>query len=405
MDTRKLRGLIRDRTHPPTRSAVPTRSALPSYSVRVKSPAVIVVGAGIIGCTIAHELAAAGARVQVIDARQPGQGATRASAGILAPYIEGHELAPLRSLGRRSLDLYDAFIERARHDSGCDVIYNRNGTFELAFSDADVDRLSALSGALWKEGVEARWVPPLAFEDHEPLVNADAKGALLITAHGFVGVTSLTLASAAAAEGFGARFKTETGAIRIHQMPAGRVGVQTAAANWDADRVVLAAGSWSSRITVEGADPVPVRPIRGQLIQLEMKPGALRHVVWGPTGYLVPWPDGSVLVGSTVEDVGFDENYTDEGVNTLRAAAVSLVPSLAGAPMTSVRTGLRPRGPDDLPMLGLSMAVPGLIYATAHYRNGVMFAPLTAKLVQDLVFDRGADPALRDLTPARHGHL
>ncbi len=371
----------------------------------MKSPAVIVVGAGIIGCTVAHELAAAGARVQVIDARQPGQGATRASAGILAPYIEGHGLATLRLLGGRSLDLYDPFIDRVRDDSGRDVIYKRDGTFELAFSDADVDRLTALSAALWKEGVEAQWVPPLAFEDHEPLVNAEAKGALLITPHGFVGVTSLTLAAAAAAQRLGARFKTETGAIRIHHMPAGRVGVETSTSSWDADRVVLAAGSWSSQITVEGADLVPVKPVRGQLIQLEMKPGAIRRVVWGPNGYLVPWPDGSVLVGSTVEDVGFNENYTEAGVAALRNAAIGLVPSLADAPMTAVRTGLRPRGPDDLPMLGLSMAVPGLIYATAHYRNGVLLAPLTAQLVRELVFDRGADPALRDLAPARHGHL
>jgi glycine/D-amino acid oxidase-like deaminating enzyme len=117
----------------------------------------------------------------------------------------------------------------------------------------------------------------------------------------------------------------------------------------------------------------------------------------------VPWPDGSVLVGSTVEDVGFDENYTDEAVAKLRAAAASLVPILANAETTSIRTGLRPKGPDDLPVLGHSKAVPGLIYATAHYRNGVMFAPLTVKLVSDLVFGRAADPALRDLDPSRFG--
>ena len=371
----------------------------------MRSPAVIVVGAGIIGCTIAHELAAAGARVQVIDARQPGQGATRASAGILAPHIEGHDLTALQALGARSLDLYDAFIERTRADSGLEIIYDRRGTFELALSDADVDRLSALSGRLWKTGIEARWIPPAAFEDHEPFASAAAKGALLITTHGFVGVTSLTLAAAAAAERLGARFKNETGAIRIHQMPAGRVGVETSSSSWDADRVVLAAGSWSSGISVEGAEPIPVRPVRGQLIQLQASPGALRHVVWGPNGYLVPWPDGSVLVGSTVEDVGFDERHTEEGIATLRAAATELAPVLAEAPMSGVRTGLRPRGPDDLPILGLSMAVPGLIYATSHYRNGVMLAPLTAQLIEDLVFDRGGDPALRDLSPARHGHL
>jgi glycine oxidase len=188
-------------------------------------------------------------------------------------------------------------------------------------------------------------------------------------------------------------------------MPNGRVGVQASNQMWDADRVVLAAGSWSSMITVQDADQVPVKPIRGQLIQLQTDPGVIHRVIWGPDGYLVPWPDGSVLVGSTVEDVGFDERHTDEAVAKLRATAATLVPSLANTQMSSVRTGLRPKGPDDLPILGRSKAVPGLIYATAHYRNGVMFAPLTVQLVADLVFDRPADPALHDLDPARVGRL
>jgi len=370
----------------------------------VNSPAVIVIGAGIVGCTVAHELTKSGARVQVLETRTPGQGATRASAGILAPYIEGHE-DTFRDLGARSLESYDGFIERLRADSGHDLVYQRNGTLELAFSDADVARLTALSAALWKQGVEARWIAPAAFADLEPLASPRAQGALLIPIHGFVGATSLTLAAAAAAEKLGARFKNAIGAIRIYSMPGNRVGVQTAESTWDADRVVLAAGSWSSKVTVEGADPVPVKPIRGQLLQLQAAPGAIRRVLWGPDGYLVPWPDGSVLVGSTVEDVGFDERHTEEAVAKLRAAAAALVPDLAAAPMTDVRTGLRPRGPDDLAMIGVSKVVPGLIYATAHYRNGVMFAPLTVQLVRDLVFDRGADPALRDLDPSRHGKL
>jgi glycine oxidase len=195
----------------------------------------------------------------------------------------------------------------------------------------------------------------------------------------------------------------ETGAIRISSKPSGCVAVQTATDLHEADRVVLAAGSWSSRITVEGADPVPVKPIRGQLIQLQSKPGAIHRVMWGPDGYLVPWPDGAVLVGSTVEDVGFDESHTADAVQRLRNAAASLVPGLAGAAISDIRTGLRPKGPDDVPILGRSSVVPGLIYATAHYRNGVLFTPLTVELVRELVFDRGADPALKDLDPARLG--
>ena len=232
------------------------------------TPSVLVIGAGIVGCTAAHQLAKSGARVQVIETRQPGQGATRASAGILAPYIEGHQSEALRSLGRRSLDLFDPFIEQLRADSGHPVIYQRNGTFEVAFDQAEVDRLAVLAAALSAEGVENRWVPPELFVDYEPLVSSAALGALLISTHGFAGVTSVTLAAVAAAEKHCVRFKSEIGAIRIFPTPANRVGVEAGGEAWAADRVVLAAGSWSSQISIEGADPVPVKPIRGQLIQL-----------------------------------------------------------------------------------------------------------------------------------------
>jgi glycine oxidase len=368
-------------------------------------PSVIVVGAGIVGCTVAYELARAGARVQVLEPRSPGQGATRASAGILAPYIEGHGSQTLRDLGRRSLDLYDDFMMRLAADSGEAIVYQRTGTFELAFTPADVDRLAALSSALQAGHIESQWVAPGAFTDLEPQVSGKALGALLIPTHGFVSVTQVTLAAARAASKLFARFKDAVGAVRIFRLPNGRVGVKTANATWEADRVVLAAGSWSTQIAVEGADTIPVKPIRGQLIQMQTTPGSITRVIWGPDGYLVPWPDGSVLIGSTVEDVGFDENHTDEAVARLRNAAIELVPALASAEISSIRTGLRPKGPDDVPLLGRSRVLPGLIYATAHYRNGVLFTPLTVQLVRELVFDQPADPALKDLDPSRHGGI
>jgi glycine oxidase len=368
-------------------------------------PSVIVVGAGIVGCTVAYELATAGARVQVFETRTPGQGATRASAGILAPFIEGHGSALLRQLGKRSLDLYDAFMQRLAADSGEEIVYQRNGTFEIAFSAEDVERLTALSKALHADGIASSWIQPEGFSDFEPQASTKALGALMIPTHGFVGVSQLTLAAMRAAEKLKIRFKSAIGAIRIMRLPNGRVGVKTANAVWEADKVVLAAGSWSSQITVEGAEPIPVKPIRGQLIQMQTEPGAIRRVIWGPNGYLVPWPDGSVLIGSTVEDVGFDESHTEDAVAQLRNAAIELVPSLANAEISSIRTGLRPKGPDDVPLLGPSRVVPGLIYATGHYRNGVLFTPLTVQFVSDLIFNRPADPALKDLDPSRAGKL
>jgi len=366
--------------------------------------AVTVIGAGVVGSTIAWELASAGAAVRLIDARRAGDGATRASAGVLAPYIEGHPASPLRELGRESLDLYDAFIARLSADSHRAIVYQRTGSLEVALTMEEAERLSAASAVLWREGVEARWIPGAVIPDLEPNVTPDAPGALFIPMHGYVGVSSLAAAAVAGARQHGAEVLEASGAIEVSAVPGGGVRVRTEAASWDADMAVVAAGSWSSGITVEGADPVPVRPIRGQLIQLSAPPGTVRHIVWGTAGYLVPWPDGSVLVGATVEDVGFDEGATEEARRGLLDMAAALVPALAGAALADVRVGLRPRGPDDLPMVGRSLAVPGLIYATAHYRNGVLLAPLTAQLVRRLVLDPAA-PTIAALDPARCGRL
>ena len=134
-------------------------------------PSVIVVGAGIVGCTAAYELAKSGAQVQIVEPRAPGQGATRASAGILAPDIEGHGSMLLRTLGRRSIALYDDFIARLRADSGHQIFYQRNGTFDLAFSTADVDRLQELAAMLAKDRIEAHWIEPKDFDSYEPLAS------------------------------------------------------------------------------------------------------------------------------------------------------------------------------------------------------------------------------------------
>jgi glycine oxidase len=347
---------------------------------------VIVIGAGVVGSTIAYELASAGARVRLFDARTPGDGATRASAGVLAPYIEGHPASPLRDLGRESLDRFDEFIARLRGDSRREIVYERAGTLEVALTP---EQVASASAALWREGVEARWVPAAVLPDLEPQVSIQAAGGLFIPMHGHVGVSSLTTAAVAAATDFGAELIVETGAVDVRRASGGGVLVRAATGAWEADVAVMAAGSWSSRIRVEGADPVPVKPIRGQLLQLGAKPGLLQRVVWGDAGYLVPWPDGSVLAGATVEDVGFDESSTQEARRALLEMAAALVPALKSA---------------DLALIGRSRVVPGLIYATGHYRNGVLLAPLTAEIVRRLALDPAA--ATRpELEPSRFGHL
>jgi glycine oxidase len=366
---------------------------------------VVVIGAGVIGCACAYELASAGARVQVIDTRGVGEGASYASAGVLCPYIEGHESSEFRALGRRSLDLYDDFAARIIEDSGITLQYDRSGTLEVAFEEDEVARFNATAQALSKEGVDARLLDLDALREFEPLASTGARGGLLIGIHGFVSVPDLTEALALAARRKGAEFILATRVVSI-QEAGGRPAVETERGSYTPDAVVMAAGSWAGQIAIEGVKAIGIKPIRGQLLHLAwLTAQPLRRVVWGSECYIVPWRNGRVLVGATVEDAGFDERATAAGVRDLLDAACTLVPHLWKASFVEARVGLRPQSPDSLPVVGRSQVVPGLIYATGHYRNGVLLAPLTASLVKTIVAQHGEDEALASLAPSRLGRL
>jgi glycine oxidase len=366
------------------------------------TPEVIIVGAGIIGCACAHELAAAGLRVGVFDVRRTGQGASQASAGVLAPFIEGHEHGPLRELGARSLGMYDRFVQDVMQHSGLTVQYSRNGTLEVAYRPESADLLRKSVDALGAEGVRAEWLEGPARRSAAPRGTPAASGGLLIADHGFVGVPDLVDALAASAMRNGATFALESQVIAIDHGPGGRIAVATENGVSFADAVVVATGSWTGELTIVETPSVEIKPVRGQLLHLSWTTTQpLRHVLWGPDCYVVPWLNGRVLVGATVEDAGFDERATAAGVRDLLAAGCALVPELQHATFAEVRVGLRPAATDNLPVIGPASGLPGVIFATGHYRNGVLLAPLTAALVKDLVLGEQRDPALAVLAPSR----
>ena len=366
---------------------------------------IIVIGAGIVGCAIAHELASRGASVEIIDERPVGMGATQASAGVLAPFIEAREGSPLLQLTVRSLDLYDAFIERTIADSKAAIPYRRTGTLDVAVNDTELSALRATADVLARRGVPAVLLDASAVRAEEPQLGVGAIGGLLIESHGFVAATDLTRALAAAARTRGAQL-IERGRVRRITSRGGDAVVETDRGSLTSSAVVLAAGSWSGQIEIEGvAATVPVRPVRGQLLHLDWVGTPLRRVTWSARCYLVPWEDGSLLVGATVEEAGFDERTTVAGIRDLLDAASELVPRAWQAGFQGARVGLRPATADDLPVIGASSVMPNLMYATGHYRNGVLLAPLTAQLVADALLENRSDPMLAAVSPSRFGEL
>jgi glycine oxidase len=359
---------------------------------------VIVVGAGIIGCAIARELAARGAGVRLFEARTVAGGATQASAGILAPYIEGHDRGPLFELTLRSLAMFDDFVARTAAGTAIDVDYRRCGSLEVAADDAAAE---SFRRAAAQDPHALEWLTAADARRLEPALPESIPGAVLAPSHGYVAVTALTEALVWDAMRHGAELETGRH-VRAVERRDGAVAVTADdGASWRANHIVVASGSWSGQLEQPDAAAPAVRPIRGQLVRLSWRGQPLSHVIWGRDCYVVPWRDGTVLVGATVEDVGFDARTTAAGVRDLLDAVCELLPEAWGATFIDARAGLRPATADGLPIIGPSPTIEGLIYATGHYRNGVLLAPLTAAIVADLILDGRRDPALAVTAPGR----
>jgi glycine oxidase len=362
-------------------------------------PDVVVVGGGIIGCAVAEALSARGAAVRVIDPRPLAGGATQASGGMLVPHAEGMHHPSLEALGARSLGLYDSFV--AKHQPDIPVPYERTGSLHVAFDDEEAAELEVLERRHRERGIQTHLLTGPEARSIEPGLAADCVRALLVPVPGYVSAPDLARGLFAAAASRGASWMT-AGVQRIARDHGTGLRVETSTGTLTSTHVVLAAGTWTPQLEIEGVPPLPIRPVRGQLLHLRWASRAASRIVWGARSYLVPWPDGTMLVGATTEDVGFDERATVTGVRDLLDAAAEILPAAWQAEFGGVRVGLRPASPDELPIVGPSTRLPGLVYATAHYRNGVLLAPLTADLVVHAI-EGGDDPAFATLSPSRFG--
>jgi glycine oxidase len=382
----------------------------------VRVAEIVVVGAGVIGLGVAYELARRGARVTVLDARAAGLGASQASAGVLAPYIEAPAQGALRDLSVESLGLYDEFVARVTRDARTEVEYRHTGTIDVALDADEAEHLKATAGALETLGVRTEWRQGADIFRLAPAIAPAAVAALFIPDHALVSAPGLVRALVRAGESHGVTYRSGARVTKITRHGDRlsvhiEAGPATAAAHGagtagesetiSAENVVIAAGSWSGQIDTGDTPAVPVRPVRGQLLHLGWRATPFAHVLWGARCYMVPWQDGTVLVGATVEEVGFAEDVTVAGVHTLLSAAAELVPETMSARFKEARVGLRPATTDTVPVIGPSPSMPGLFYATGHYRNGILLAPLTAVMLADGILEGRWHRLLDATSPAR----
>jgi glycine oxidase len=351
-------------------------------------PKTVVIGAGVIGLGIAWRLAQAGCTVAVYDKAEAGRGASWAAAGMLAAAVEtepGEE--PLLPLTLESQRRWPGFARELEAASGVSVQYRDEGTLVVALNRDDAETMRHSFEFQKSLGLEIEWLNAAEARHREPHLKPGIAAAVYSRNDHQVENRALAQALTAACRIAGVAIHEHCPVAEV--VIAGRQarGIETARGREDAEIVVLAAGAWSREIGgIPGAHQPPVRPIKGQMLALQMDPQAplLRHVVWLPRVYLAPRLDGRLIVGATVEERGFDTSLTAGGMLALLEGAWRGVPSIEELPIAESWVGFRPGSRDDAPMLGPS-GIDGLVVATGHHRNGILLTPVTADLVSDYI--------------------
>jgi glycine oxidase len=350
---------------------------------RSKSYDAVVIGGGLIGLACAWRTAERGLSVAVLERGEPGHGASGVAAGMLAPVTEadfGEE--PLLRLNLASRELWPGFAAELEERSGLTCGYRESGALVVAAERDDVDELRRLHAFQRSLGLDADWLAPRDCRRLEPGLSPRIAGGILAPHDGHVDPRALVRALRAALEAAGGELVTGCEALAVEDgdvvTPSGRVA---------AGSVVVAAGAWSSAL-VPGAPPV--RPVKGQILELRARgssAGPPKRIVRTPRCYLFARADGHTLLGATVEEQGFDTAVTAGGVHRLLEAAWEAYPEVGELELVSARAGLRPGTPDNLPLVG---EADGVVWATGHYRNGVLLGPITADGVASLL--AGVEP-------------
>lgn len=357
---------------------------------------VVIVGGGIIGCASAYELAKAGCAVTVIERDTVGCEASGAAAGMLVPLGCPPRPGIFQELALASWRLYPETTTELEEVTGLDVEYITTGSLYLLFSAEEVHAAHAQCRSPLAKELGVRVLEGHEARELEPALSRNTRAALFAPVDHWVNNPRLTLAYAQAAHRHGARLKLGARVTEVIVEGGRTSGVVAEGERLSADAVLIAAGAWSGELVASLGAELPVEPARGQMLAVSNVPPLLTHCVHGSDAYVVPRPSGELLVGATVEHVGFVRAVTPEGIGSLIRSALDLVPELADRPITRTWSGFRPWAPDSLPILGPWPGIPGLFVATAHFRNGILLAPATARLIRELIVDGKSS---LDLTP------
>ncbi|HLJ02487.1 MAG TPA: glycine oxidase ThiO [Solirubrobacteraceae bacterium] len=362
-----------------------------------------VVGAGVIGLSVAWRAAQRGLNVVVLERDQPGAGASHVAAGMLAPVSEALLTEqPLLALGLSSAAAYPRFIAEVEEASGLHAGYHRCGTLLAARDGDEAEALGRELALRIRLGLSVKRLRPSEARHLEPALAPVLRLALYIPDDHAVDPRRLVAALTVALERTGGELRTGAEVVRL-EMSGGRVAgvVLSDDSALSAEQVVVAAGCWGLEGLPEEAR-IPLRPVKGQIMRLSdpSGPGLLSHVLRMRGAYLVPRGDGRYVLGATMEERGFDRSITAGAIYGLLRDASELLPGLGELVLDEVTAGLRPAARDNAPVIGPG-AIAGLHWATGHYRHGILLAPATAEAMSRILVGEEPDEVALPFGPAR----
>ena len=363
---------------------------------------VLIIGGGIIGLSIARELHKKGVKkITILERGEVGKEASFAAAGMLAPNAETEKEDEFFHFCSQSNGLYANFADELFDETGVDIELDRQGTLYLALTQNDSAEITKRFERQKKAGLAVAHLSAREIRQIEPFISPDVREGLFFPNDWQVENRRLLYALQKYAELNNLEIRSNTEIKNLLIEGEKVVGAEDETKKFLAEKTVIAAGAWTSLIKTSGLTLPKIKPIRGQMISFQTAKRLFEKVIYSARGYLVPRRNGRILIGATVEDVGFDKSVTPSGVELLREIALEIAPSLANLEISEKWAGLRPSALDVLPILGSFPHVENFFLATAHYRNGILLAPLTAKIMADKIAENLDSEYLKIFSPHR----
>ena len=357
---------------------------------------VVIVGGGVIGCSIAYHLRKAGVPVAVIDQGEIGAEASSAAAGLLAPLGSLAGPGPFADLLLGSFALFPSLVPELEDASGICVEYEQTGALRVARNPKNVSNLRKRMKAWQPLGLHMHWLSGEEARQLEPTLAPDVCAALYAPEEAQIKAPQVVKAFAQAAANLGATLRSHTRMTGLQQQHNRVTAIETSQGETIAcTQLVVASGAWSGQWSALLNIELAVTPQRGQILALRQPAPPLSHIIFGEAAYLAPKQDGTVVVGATKEEVGFDKQLTAGGIAWLLSTASRLIPSLEQSEIERMWVGLRPKTPDNLPILGAAPGWQNVTLATGHGSVGVMLSAITGQTIAELLITGVAPELIR----------